>query len=334
VSERADSLLLYGDTGSSKTVQIGELAKWEFARSGRVTRLLSADSGWDPVEDLVVRPDHPFGTMTPSGPVSIEAWNISYLLHPFPVLIKLSEGASAPRMDPAGTKSLVNAPKFKDGRLLSDDGSREVGQVAVEGLSTLSGMLMQDHIRTLRKIAEDIVGDFADRVGSVGMDGKLIEQEFKFGKSGRAHYGHVQDFVLLDLVPRFATLPVGRVIWTAHEAKGTDDVTGIKDSVLGPATIGKAAVARTAMKFGDTFHLVTVTSAAPDPKTRQNNLVTEFRAYYQNHPDEVLNRMLWPAKLSLPLDRVEELKKRFPGGFVPLGLKDGINRYMEFKLGE
>lgn len=204
MAERPDSLLLYGDTGCGKTVQIGEIAKWEFARSGRITRLLSADSGWDPIEDLVVTAEKPFGTLTSSGPVCVEAWNISYILHPFPVLIKLSEGASAPRMDPGGTKTLVNAPKWTDRkRLLSDDGTREVGQIAIEGLSTISGMLMQDHIRTLRKIAEDIVGDFSDEVSVSGMsaDGKLVSQSFKFGKSGRAHFGHVQDFVLLDLFP-------------------------------------------------------------------------------------------------------------------------------------
>lgn len=337
MAERPDSMLLYSDTGAGKTCQIGELAKWEFARSGRITRLISADSGWDPIEELVATPDKPFGTITPSGPVCVEAWNIQYLLNPFPVLIKLSEGAW-PRPDATGTKLVLTAPRTQDGRLLASDGKTLVGQCAIEGLSTISAMLMQDHIRNLRKIAEDIVGDFSGNVEVQSQDssGKIKQETvtLKFGKSGRAHFGHIQDFVLLDLVPRFATLPVARVIWTAHEAKGTDDITGVKDSVLGPATIGKAAVARTAMKFGDTFHLVASTTSQTDPQTRQSKLVTSYRAYFEKHPDDQLTRMHWPAKLSLPLDRVDALNQRFPGGFVPLTVHDGgMEKFLDFKLG-
>lgn len=338
MAERPDSMLLYADTGAGKTVQIGELAKWEYARTGRVTRLISADSGWDPVEDLVLTPEKPFGTSTPSGPVCIEAWNIQYLLNPFPVLIKLSEGAW-PRVDATAKKLVMTAGRLDGGRLISSDGKTFVGQVAIEGLSTISGMLMQDHIRNLRKIAEDIVGDFTGEVAVQQTDqaGKVTQatETMKFGKSGRAHFGHIQDFVLLDLVPRFATLPVARVIWTAHEAKGTDDITGVKDSVLGPATIGKAAVARTAMKFGDTFHLVALTASVTDPQTRTSKLVTSYRAYFEKHPDDQLTRMYWPAKLSLPLDRVDELNRTFPGGYVPLTIHDGgLEKFLTFKLGE
>lgn len=332
MADRPDSMLLYGDTGAGKTAQIGEMAKWEWNRTGRITRLISADSGWDPIEDLVITPEKPFGTLTPSGPVCVEAWNIQYLLNPFPVLIKLSEGAW-PRLSPDGKKIAVTAPLLKDGKLVASDGKSIVGQVAVEGLSTICSALMQDHIRNLRKIAEDIVGDFTGSVEVVGASGVTTTETLKFGKSGRAHYGHIQDFVLLDLVPRFATLPVSRVVWTAHEAKGTDDITGIKDSVLGPATIGKAAVARTAMKFGDTFHLVPVQTAAAAAPGKVAEVITSYRAYYERHPDQDLTRMFWPAKLSLPLDRVEELRKTFPGGYVPLGISEGMDRFLQFKLG-
>ena len=228
MSERADTLLAYGETGTGKTAQIGQAAVWEFKRTGRITRLISADSGWDPIEELVAGGGKPFGTETASGPVCIEAWNIQYLPNPFPVVVKLSEGAW-PRVVTIGAganaaqKIMLGAPaKDPGGHLLSSDGKTLVGQYAVEGLSTISAMLMQDHIRNLRKIAEDIVGDFSGSVEIADSSGRITNESLKFGKSGRAHYGHVQDFVLLDLVPRFATLPVARVIWTAHEAKGTE----------------------------------------------------------------------------------------------------------------
>src|SRR4026209_2773635 len=202
MADRPDTLLEYGDSGSGKTVQIEEMAKWQFAQDGTVTRLISADSGWDPVEDLVWSPDKPFGSATPSGPVCIEAWNIQYLLNPFPVLIKLSEGAW-PRADATAKKLVMAGARLQDGRLLASDGKTLVGQYAIEGLSTISGMLMQDHIRNLRKIAEDIVGDFtaAVEVQQTDPQGKVTQgtETLKFGKSGRAHFGHIQDFVLFDL---------------------------------------------------------------------------------------------------------------------------------------
>jgi hypothetical protein len=60
-----------------------------------------------------------------------------------------------------------------------------VGQVAIEGLSTISAMLMQDHIRNLRKIAEDIVGDFSGQVEVADVNGRVTNESLKFGKSGK-----------------------------------------------------------------------------------------------------------------------------------------------------
>ena len=310
MSLRCDTSLWYGETGAGKTAQIGEIARWEFGRTGRITRLISADSGWDPIEDLIA-----IGV--------IEAWNIQYLRKPWGVLADLSDGDWPQVRD---GKLIMVKPKFRDGALVSGD--KLVGQYAIEGLSTISDMLMQDHIRNQRKVAMDVVGGFSETVDEDSGAG-LETRTLKFGKAAPAHYGQVQDFVLLDLVPRFAMLPVSRVLWTAHEAKGDDDITGMKNSVLGPATIGKAAVSKSAKKFGDTFHFAKLMSAARPGAPP----VLERRAYYEDHPDDVLNKLLWPAKLSLPLSRVADLRKRFPGSYVPLTLDQGMTAWMEFKYG-
>lgn len=48
------SLALYGGTGSGKTTQIGELAKWHFNRTGKKTLLRSVDpGGYDTIEHLI-----------------------------------------------------------------------------------------------------------------------------------------------------------------------------------------------------------------------------------------------------------------------------------------
>lgn len=66
-----ETFLWYGDTGSGKTSQIGEVIQWEYDRSQHITRLISADSGWDPIEPLIT-----------AG--LVEAWGIQYLLTPSP----------------------------------------------------------------------------------------------------------------------------------------------------------------------------------------------------------------------------------------------------------
>jgi hypothetical protein len=316
-----DTYLLYGDTGSGKTSQLGELASWEYKRTGRITRLISADSGWDPIEPLIDQG-------------IVEAWGIQYLPNPFPVLIKLSEGYWPEIRN--GKLIMVSPTLSSTGYIVSN--GKEISQYAIEGLSTIGNALLRDHVRNQRKLKDVSLSEFTLQV-EVEEDGKTHMDSQKFGQADRSHYQQVQDFLLLDLVPRFATLPVERVMWTGHEAKGDDDVTGMKNSVLGPATVGKATVKKTGMKFGDTLHF----AKHIDKLRKGGKIVMDtrgepvqeilYRAYYEDHPDEELTRMVWPAKLSLPLSRVKEVHERFPGGYIPMELEGGMTKFFDLKYG-
>src|ERR1700677_3106338 len=95
---RCQTFLLYGPTDSSKTSQLGEMAQWEFRKYKRISRLISADSGWDPLRNMVSGPDRPMGMEYKDIEgrvkfVCVEAWNIQGLADPWAVLIELSEGA-------------------------------------------------------------------------------------------------------------------------------------------------------------------------------------------------------------------------------------------------
>lgn len=211
----------------------------------------------------------------------------------------------------------------------------KVGQYFVEGISVLSQMLLRDHTRNCRKLSEDVIGSFKNTTEVEGPDGKVTPEVMTFGDAGRSHYKNVQLYMLHDLIPRFGAgdlKGVSRVIWTGHEGRGDDDVSGMKGTILGPITIGPKGVVHTAQAFGDTLHYVRVAKAGGAPSSPSS---WEFRAYYESHPDDLLPRMTWPAKLSLPLGRVGELRKRFPGGFVPLGTDPGkgMDAYLEFKYG-
>lgn len=309
---RAATQLWYGVTGVGKTSQIGRVARWWYERNGTVSRLISGDSGWGPCDQEI-------------SEGIIEPWNIQGLSaqDPRPVLIYLSEGYW-PQAD-IGKIRMV-APTLQDGRLTTKDG-KTVGCYFIEGLQTISSMLLQDHIRNQRKIGQDVVGSWNESITLVGQDGKDVVKTVVGAKAAPSHYGQVQEQMLLDLVPRFARLPVDLVVWTSHEAKGEDDKVDGR-AILGPASVGVAAVGRTPQCFADTFHLTANNQYQYNAQTKQAKLVEDYRAYFVSHPDVMLTQMNWPAKLSLSLERKAELLKLYPQGFLPLG---GMEKYFEFK---
>lgn len=306
--KRTETVLLYGATGSGKTGQLGEIAKWEFARTGRKTRLISADSGWETIEHLVVSPDNPDGI--------IEAYDIQYVSNPFATLHRLAEGYW-PKV--VGGKVLLVPP--------GPDEFAKIGQYFNEGLSTFSQLLLATHARKQTKLSQDVAYSYDETVDVVGADGKPAKERLSFAKASMSHFGDVQDRVLLDFVPMFAKLPVDRVIWTAHEARGDDNVTGVKKSVLGPATVGTAAVDRTIQRFGDTLHMVKIV----DPKGLRP---VERRAYFVDHPDEDLKTKSWQANARQRIDFTEKLYQAFPKGYVELaGSSKSLAAYFDLRFG-
>jgi hypothetical protein len=323
MAERPETLLLYASTDGGKTVQLGRIAEWEFNRTGRISRLISADSGWDPIKDLIISEANPNGI--------IDAWNVIDLSDPWVVYVELSEG-SWPKVFQKADKSWgirMVRPLVQDGKLMHSDGKRVIGQYLIEGLSTIGSCGVQDHVRHQRPMwgtGKESGTSYNSEIPFEVPGGSSAQvRQMTFGRAVGGHYGAVQNFLLDDLVPRFAGLRlVSRVVWTAHEARGKDDLTGMENAVLGPATVGKAAVDRTPQKFGHTFHLTVDTKFTADKKVQR-----EFRAWFVQHPDEVLTKMNWPAKVSLSSVQSGALLGKFPGGFIPLN-GAGIEQFLEF----
>jgi len=320
--KRPDTCLTYGETGTGKTTQIGQVAQWLFKRTGKTTRLISADSSWGPLTDA---PNLIFSEENPEGIIEVlDIQNLHEEDNPFTVLSLLSDGAW---MTIKNGRRYMTPPSPK-GKPLKDSRGRIVGLEAIEGLTTIAELLRQDHVHHARKLSEGLAYSFKTRAKVVNpLTEKVEDYEETFGQTAQSHYGNVQDVVLGELVPRFSVLPVDMVWWTGHEGRGEDDgKTGSgKNSVLGPATVGSAAIGRTAKKFADTFHLVREIARIG------NNRTVLYKAYYQDHPDDVMISMNWRAKLSLPLSRTKELEREFPGGFIPLTEKAGMEKYLDFK---
>lgn len=183
-----------------------------------------------------------------------------------------------------------------------------VGGYAVEGLTSIAMLVLRHLVGRGQKISEEIVGQFRE--------GSEI-----FGAAGRAHYGFTQQFIL-DLIGAFSTLPTlsKRVLFTAHEGKGQDEQT--RQTVYGPATVGKAITDRIPLFVGDLLHFETVIL---DQKTNKSTV----RAYLRNHPDADLQSILWPAKARMPFDFVAEFEKKYPNGYFDLG-EETLYDYLKF----
>jgi len=319
---RTELYLIYGESDVGKSTQLGRAAEYHFNKTGEISRLISADSGWQSISaDLIWTPDNPKGI--------VEPWNVQSLPDPWAPLIATTEGEWPKVVIGADGKARLRMTKpiLRDGRIVGA-GERIVGQYFYEGLSTLGNTGLQDHINTGRVLGQDVVGKFMSSWDEEDVNGKALTKSIALSKAAPSHYGQVQDFLLLNMVPRTGAMPVARVIWTAHEAKGTDDLTGQQNSVLGPATVGKATVDRTVQKFAHAFHLTSETSFKGDKNAP--TIVREFRAWFVKHPDRVLDRMTWPTKVSLDIAKSSALLKRFPGGYIPLTETQGIETFFSF----
>jgi len=284
--------LCYGATKSGKTREIGAMSLYIYQTYGKTTRLISADGGgWESVQDYV-----------DAG--IIEPINISDAATPLTLLHRLARGD----WEVEG-KWLPRDHK--------DQQFSNVGMYAIEGFYSICQLLMGDQIEKGRKIAEDVVGKFAEKDADTG-------EQFTFGNASRAHYGFVQQR-LLQLIREFQGLcavGVNQILFTSLESSGEDEFTNAK--ILGPASAGKALTQILPQRVGDLIHLEIV--AKPAAKEGQPP-TQEYRAYFQPHIDSEIRRA-WPASLrltptlNLELQKDDELRK----GYVVLTDERGATR--------
>lgn len=278
--KRASTTLCYGSSGSYKTHNVGLFAKYIYERTGKPTRLVSADSGGvepiaEYIETGIIQPV--FVTEDPD------------LLGK---LVQLCRGYW---------------PDAKTGKL-SKEGLEGIGGYAVEGVTTISQLLMTHFAQKGQKINEEIVGQFT-------------EAGLSFGANPRSHYGFIPQQIY-GMLTDLGTLPVERVLITAHEGRGQDDFS--KQLVYGPASVGQAATNRIPPYVGDLIHFDAVEVAVGTAKT------VETRAYFARHPDPQ-TRILWPAKVRLSPSLVPKLQAKYPDGYIKLELDAGIDQFFRFQ---
>jgi len=320
-----ETMLLYGETDTGKTAQLVEIAKWHYARTGEISRAIVADSTIDPMRAFLLDADHPEGI--------IDAVVIRGMKNPWNRLELIARGY-LPRgyLKPDGTPEVVmDAPKLNSEGKLLGSGGKVIGQYLVEGLGTISDMLLQDHADHAKERpmwgASDGGTYFFKSEALVQEEGDKAPRtvSVEIGRPVGGHYGSVQNWMLNVLIPRFSDLrSVSRVVWTGHTGLGKDSKTGIKSRALGPGTVGAAAVDDTSKKFGHTFHFEIDTSFSAGGDVKR-----VFKAWFVSHPDYEMTKINWPAKVSLSVERSREFLKLYPKGYIDLGTK-GMEQWMDF----
>lgn len=288
-----NSILIYGATGTGKTFEIGPIALWVYQRTGKKTRLLCTDGG---------------------GWGSIQAYVDAGLIEPLNLssepdaLLRIWQASQGYWPKPGSPSSWQKIPEQRDWK--------DVGMVAVEGLTSIADMLMAELIQDGRKVSQDVVGGYS-------VTDPVTKEKFNFGQPGQSHYGVVHR-QLLDIMRNFGGLMshgIQEVLFTALESRGEDALT--KQMVLGPMTVGKALTGVLPHRVGDCIHLDLVAVPTADKKST----IEKHRAYYTNHVDPDIGRA-WPAKMRLGADEALAIRShpKLKNGYLDLELTGGVER--------
>lgn len=266
----AESVLMYGSSGSSKTSQCAEFHMYERLKAQQLNlpwkdwphTHVTGDSSFEPLEEVVE-----------SG--LVQPWNIAFETQlgssPISAIIALAGGHVPVKTDP------------KTGQRLSNEFRPATGAVTVEGLHVLAEA-WKYHM----------------------MNMGLINAQLQDGVNqlGTAHLS-IYDMIKNNLhqaVLRMRAMPhVGRFMWTTHEAKGTDQYTA---SVIGPAILVNKGIDKVPGWFANTIHIQPSTFPTADGKTQSGRVL-----WFEPHPDPNL-QINWPAKTSLTPKKLQRLKAR------------------------
>lgn len=277
-----NTMVIYGPTGSRKTSQIGEFAKYIYEKTGKITRLVSCDGGgWAPIQDLI-------------NAGIIEAWRLVDEPKLLAAIMAASRGAW-PKLHKNGMR--IPGPITVPSQADKAKALKDVGAYAIEGWASIASAMMRYVVEDGRKINEDVVSKFTED-SDFG--------NFSFGAPSRGHYNFAQAQIL-DIIKNYSGLPVERILYTSLEGKGEDKLT--KQLQYGPMVAGSAITAAIPQYVGDCLHfedyMVETGSDPANPTQKLKEL--RVRAWFQQHPD-VQTSVMWPAKCRLVPSKVQAFK--------------------------
>lgn len=293
----AKTTVIFGESGAWKTTALYHAASYLYKKHRKKIRMITAEE-WNP----------PFGSLVDAGIVDLVEFTPQICQgEPFPAFVKLMRG---------------NWPVMKDGKMMlvgPNDPLNDIKNVCayfIEGLTSISDVFMTDCREKGRKMSEEVIG-------------KFTEGGINFGQTNRSHYMLTQNTVLERFVDA-RILPVERVIFSAHEAKGED--TDTKEPIRGPGLAGKAATDSVARKVGSMIHFEQYSTEKQVPMQGGEKLMVienKVRAFFVSHPDTKFPSIKYKCKPRLTPELIPDLMKRFPGGYFEPTIDGGLDLYLK-----
>lgn len=304
--------VIYGESDTRKTTQLGSFARYIYEKTGKETLLASFDGGG-------------YASLTPlisAGIISVFRPGTGL---PFPMLRAMSMGMWPVNPEEPSLGALDFRPV---------DWKR-FGAIAIEGLSSISSVGMGHLADKQIKTGEDATNPFTQRLVVNG-----VVENMTFAGNSRAHFGFVQKQIHGTVISMGA-LPCEYVMFTALESRTEEDD---RTTVYGPQIAGKKATASVPSWVGDCIHAQAYPvkktvriKDTTDPKglreIEQEFWENEVRFHFRSHPDPGTG-LRFPAKPRLPKENLPDLMTRWPGAYFTPGLKDDdgqqLKDYLDF----
>ena len=302
---RKMSIMCYSDLGVGKTTQFRYFAEYVHDKYKLKSRMICLDGGslWECVQDFI---DDGF----------VEAIQIPVTpeYNPFAIMRKVGRG-----MWPADGK--INMPteiktptglKYQTNTKWIPWGEKETAEIGLWGTDSLTGystaLMFDANVKNVRK----------------GGDAAAITREEEGETSGSNTQGHYSDVQseIKNYMNSIVALPCPFSYFTALAGGGTEKTDGVKRPVLGPQIAGTAATGELPKLVTNCFHL----------EAEGQGLQRKIKAWYENHPDDLLAKVNWMAKASslLPQQKMDWVRKN-PKGYFDLSLERGIRDFIDFK---
>jgi len=282
-------ILDYADSGDGKSSRAHSFARYYFAKSGgKKVRLVSAeDSTRSVFKDLIdagiVEPVFMLDSKSPL----ITAERLTE--GDWPIFGEFDEVPITKKVNGKEVTTISKRQKWQS----KEDWDGSVSAYIFEGITTISEIIL-NYLTATNRFPREQSDGFSD-------GGRT------FMAASQTSFGFTQSEGI-KLLKTSGMLPVERVLWTGHEAKGKDEF-GSDGAVRGPKLVGSAATDAIRKYVGVLLHADRV----KDAKGKE-----EVRVYVTNHPDPKNPSVSWKAKVTIPPTKAKEFSARYPlGYFVP-----------------
>ena len=294
----ARTIIFYGDSGLGKSSNAYEFSKLAYEITKKPVRLIAREVS----SQVIFQPLVEAGIVIPLY--------LQNVRQPLPGLRRLARG---------------DWPVKENGKWNWKPWDGSAGAYVLEGLTSISEMLLEDGRDKQRMTAEQREKAFEETEGG---------ERFMFAKSSMSNFDFVQMEMLRNL-QEFGGLPVWRLLWTAHEVKGEDEDT--KAAIRGPGLVGKAKTAAVQKYCSVLLHLEGYPETVELPGGLKT-VKTTRRVWFAPHPDQTFKTITYPAKVTIPAERLGALYKAHPHGYFEpkvseSGLSDSLADFIKLEQG-